>query len=399
MGFRGVGRDVLKLWVSIIVVVLAGHLAACGSGDEKASHGDRRGAWSGGGSEAALPVKTQPVERGEMSSYIETHARLEAERWIEVVSRVQGLARQLAAEEGDVVQAGQLLLQLEKDELQLAVEQATIDRDQTEANFKRAETLQGRELISAETLETARTAFENAEVALDQAKLQLEYSNIRSPIDGVVMERHVERGDLVHSNDVVYVVADLEPLQARIRVPEKRMMQLCAGQQARITVDPAPDRVFPATVRMINPGVDPSSGTVKVTLDVPSAGGLLKPGMFATVRIVTDLRENTLIIPKKSLVLETDDDDVFAVRDGRAQRVRIKLGYTDGDRVEVLSGLTPDDRVITVGHEGLKEGAAVRDVGIEAAADTTNLKSPSDRQPSDAETQEERRERPKRGTH
>jgi membrane fusion protein (multidrug efflux system) len=118
---------------------------------------------------------------------------------------------------------------------------------------------------------------------------------------------------------------------------------------------------------MISPGVDPASGTIKVTLEVPAAG-ILRPGMFATVRIITDSRKDALIIPKKALLLETDEDDVFAVREGKAERVRIELGYTDGDRVQVVTGLEEGDEVITVGHEGLKENAAVRIVGAKTSA-------------------------------
>ena len=113
---------------------------------------------------------------------------------------------------------------------------------------------------------------------------------------------------------------------------------------------------------MISPEVDPESGTVKVTLEVP-ASGLLKPGMFCTVRIITASRPNALVIPKKALVLETDADDVFAVEDGKVKVVDVKLGFVEGDRVEVVSGLEEGMQVVTVGHEGLKDGSPVRVVG------------------------------------
>lgn len=346
---------------------LVGVLAGCGQGDDAAAAAPPGTGGTGrgprGGAEAALPVKAEPVARGEITSYVETHARLEAERWVEVVSRVQGLAEGLYCEEGDVVHAGQVLVTLGKDELLLSQEQAKVALQQAESSFVRTQALHERRMISQQDFENARNQMENTRVALQEVELRLEYADVRAPIDGVVMERQVELGDLVRGNQVVFAVADLEPLQARIRVPEKRMGQVRVGQEARVTVDPVPDRIFAGAVRMISPGVDPASGTVKVTLDVPAAGGLLKPGMFATVRIVTDRRPHALIIPKKALVLETDEDDVFAVRDGRAQRLRVELGYTDGDRVEIASGLTDADRVITVGHEGLKDGAAVRVVG------------------------------------
>ncbi|MBT3343122.1 MAG: efflux RND transporter periplasmic adaptor subunit [Gemmatimonadetes bacterium] len=359
----------LRLILGSLAVVA---LQACGGSEEEGGSrpsGAQRGAWgdrSGGGATASIPVKTEAVERAEMTSYIETHARLEAERWVDVVSRTQGLVERLAVEEGDEVQAGDVLVQLDKSELKLQMEQARVTLEGAQARHDRAEALHERQLVSQEEFEDAIHQLQNAEVNLKAARLQLEYADVRASIAGVVMVRNVEQGDLVRSNEVVFSVADLEPLQARIRVPEKRMTQLRKGQEARVTVDPVPDRVFPAQVRMISPGVDPTSGTVKVTLDIPS-NGMLRPGMFATIRIVTDRRPNALVIPKKALVLETDEEDVYVVREGKAERVQVDLGYVDGDRVEVRGGLRPGDQVVTVGHEGLKEGASVRVVGADTS--------------------------------
>ena len=85
--------------------------------------------------------------------------------------------------------------------------------------------------------------------------------------------------------------------------------------------------------------------------------------MFAQVQIITERHEQALLIPKKALILETDEDDVFVLADDKAERRRVELGFAEGDRVEVLNGLSDGDQVITVGQEGLKDGAAVRQVG------------------------------------
>ena len=345
-------------------------LFAAGCGDDEGGEGRGRRGWGSGGGgqwggmEAAIPVKTQAVTRGDISSYIETHARLEAERWVSVIARTQGMVEQLRVEEGDRVAAGEVLVHLDKVELNLRVQQAKVLLDDARATHDRRLALFERQMVSEEEYEGARNQVANAEVAFEEASLDLAYADIRAPISGTVMLRQIEVGDLVRPNDEVFAIADLEPLQARIRIPEKRMGQVQPGQVAEIASDAIPDRVFAAKVRMINPGVDPQSGTVKVTLDVPNASGQLKPGMFATVRIITDVHRGALIIPKRALVLETDEDDVFVVEgDSSGRRVRIELGYVDGDRIEVLSGLRPGDAVITVGQEGLKDGAAVRIAG------------------------------------
>ncbi|NKB66017.1 MAG: efflux RND transporter periplasmic adaptor subunit [Candidatus Latescibacteria bacterium] len=358
----------MKIRFSGYLMALALGLGACGDDDE--GGGQRGGGqWGGGpaGGPASIPVKAEAVKRGAIAAYIQTHARLESERWIDVVARVQGLTTKLAVEEGDKVQQGDLLATLDEEEMALRVQQVEVGLAQAQSAFARSEALFQRKLVSEEEYDQARHQVENIKVDLREARLNQTYATIRSPIDGVVMMRNIELGDMVRANDAVFTVADLDPLLARIHVPEKRMLHIRPDQEARLTIDAFPERVFNGRIRMINPGVDPQSGTVKVTLEIP-ADGLLRPGMFATVRLITQEHPDALVIPKKALVLETDEDDVFVLADGKARRTRVELGFVDGNRVEVRQGLEAGDQVITVGQEGLKDGAAVRIAGQDLAA-------------------------------
>ena len=132
-------------------------------------------------------------------------------------------------------------------------------------------------MVSEADFESVRNQVDNLQVQLREAQLSLEYADIRSPIDGLVMERQVELGDMARGNGELFVVADLSPLLTRIYIPERRMRQISPGQEARIHVDALPDSSFSARIRMISPGVDPQSGTVKVTLEVPGGDGVLRP--------------------------------------------------------------------------------------------------------------------------
>ena len=353
----------MERYLSIGLAVLAAAFGGCG-GEEKKQGGQGwggRGGRPGGG--AAIPVRAEAVERSDISAYIQTYARLEPERWVNVVARAAGLVIELRVEEGDQVGAGKILARLDREELQLRVEQVVVSLEQARASHERTLALHERALVSQEELDAVRHQLENAQVGLKEAQLNLAYADIRAPIAGVVMLRSVEVGDMVGINQEVFSLADLEPLLVRIQVPEKRMQQIGQGQEARIVIDSLPERSFSGRVRMISPLVDRQSGTVKVTLEIPAAQGLLKPGMFASVQIITERHAQALIIPKKALILETDEDDVFTLAEGKAHRVQVELGFSEGDRVEVLKGLGAGDQVITVGQEGLKDGQAVRLVG------------------------------------
>ncbi len=336
-------------------------LLALGCGEEQDAQGTQRGGW-GGRTAAAIPVKGEKVVRGDMNAYIETYSRLEAERRVSVLARTTGLAEVLAAEEGDLVRQGQVMVRLNKDELSLNLRQTEDALADARANYDRIKALHERSMVSQSEYEAAHLRLDNAKIALEEAQLNLAYADVTAPIAGVVTQRLVEVGDLVRGNQEVFVIADRDPLLVRIFAPEQRMYQLHPGQQANIAVEALPDTSFRGRIRMISPEVDPASGTVKVTLEVAS-NGLLKPGMFATVRIITERRPQTLIIPKKALILETDEDDVFLIDDGTVRRVAVELGFVEGDQVEIVAGLQEGDQVVTVGHEGLKDGAAVRLAG------------------------------------
>jgi membrane fusion protein (multidrug efflux system) len=359
-----------KIGLAFHLALIALLVTACGNDKDAAQPGGQWGGRSGGrpGGNAAIPVKAETVERGAIAAFVQTHARLEAERWVDVVARTQGLATRLAVEEGDRVAAGDLLVRLDQEELSLRLRQVEVSLEQAQSNLDRTKALFERGLVSEEEHDNASNQIKNIQVSLREAQLNLEYADIRAPIGGTVMLRQVELGDMVRDNQTVFSIADLEPLLARIYLPEKRMHQVRLGQQAKLQIDAFPDRSFSGTVRMINPGVNPQSGTVKVTLEIPADPIHLKPGIFATVRIITEEHPQALIIPKKALILETDEDDVFVFDQGKARRAKIDVGFVDGDRVEVLSGLSDGDQVITVGQEGLKDGATVRLAGARSEA-------------------------------
>ena len=347
-------------------------LFACGEEEAQQTQGGRagRGGRGGRGGAAAAPVKVEAVKRGDISAYILKNTTLEAERWVDVRARRAGQVIALLKEEGDPVRAGTVMARLDADAAQISVAQREVAHQEAKQRYEREDALFQRNLGSKQSYENAKTQFESSKAQLEQAKLDLSYTAIRSPIEGIMTLRNIEVGNMVTNNQVVASVAKFDPLLARIQVTEKDFGKITVGQTARITVEAAPEREFTGTVKMISPVVDPESGTVKVTVEVPRTDtSLLRPGMFASVYIITETRRNTLVIPKKALVLEGEGNQVFTFETdpetgrGQAQRKRIEIGFTDSDRLEILNGLSPGEQVITVGQEGLRPGSPVRLVG------------------------------------
>ncbi|MBN2009779.1 efflux RND transporter periplasmic adaptor subunit [candidate division KSB1 bacterium] len=339
--------------------------------------------WAGNQQNAAIPVQAEAAWKGDISRYLMQTTTIEAERQVDIIAKVSGQVVKLPAEEGMYVKTGDLLAQLDEAELQINYLRSKMTFETDESVYDRSKEMLEKTFISKEDYEAARLQYESSKSAYESAKLQLEYTSIKAPFDGVITMRNVELGQRVSANQSIFTLADFKPLRAKIYVPEKDISRIYEGQGATITVEAQKGTEFKGVVKMISPVVDPESGTSKVTIDINDDKGKLKPGMFASVYITTDTHKNSLIIPKKSLVLETDQDQVYIYRDGTAHKVNLTLGFTSGENVEVLSGLQAGDLVVTAGQDGLREGLPIRIPGAEPSLATnadSNNQAPSNTQ-------------------
>ncbi len=311
----------------------------------------------GGG--AAVPVETKTVVRRDISSYIETNGTLEAENEVDIIARVTAPIVDLRAEEGMAVRKGQVVARLEEDELRSRLEIAQVALQEAELSFKRAQQLNEQQLISVEEYEQARNRFETARAQLEGDQIQIGYTVVRAPFDGLIVARYVDFAQQVTANTPLFRISDFDPLLCPIRVPERELALLELGQEAYVMVEAWGDERFPARVLRISPVVDAATGTIKVTLEV-SSRGQLRPGMFARVHLKTDSRPGALVIPKAALSLESIGDTVYVAVDGVAQRREVTLGFQEGDSVEILAGLEDEEEVVVVGQDGLSDGTPIQ---------------------------------------
>ena len=309
---------------------------------------------------AAIPVQAVPERTGDISLFLMQTTTIEAERQVDIPAKVSGQVVRLPAEEGFKVKQGDLLVQLDEAELTIDYMRSKVSYETDKSVYERSKEMLDNNFISTEDYEAARLQFESSKAAFEAAKLQLEYTGVRAPFNGIVTARNVELGQRVNVNQSLFTIADFDPLRAKIYVPEKDIARIFVGQQARITVEAEPGETFIGIVKMVSPVVDPENGTSKVTIDIQDDRRKLKPGMFASVFITTETHQNTLIIPKKALVLESDLDQVYIFRDSTAHKVNLTTGFASGNDIEVLSGLKEGDLVVTAGQDGLREGLPIR---------------------------------------
>jgi membrane fusion protein (multidrug efflux system) len=294
-------------------------------------------------------------------------APIEADGEAVVVAKVGGELRQLLVEEGAHVRKGQVLARLDGERLRLEAAQSKAQLSKLERDYKRNVELQQRGLVAVSAFENLRYEVDAARAAYDLTALQLSYTDIRAPIDGVVAERFVKAGNTLNPNDKLFRVADLSPLVAHVHVPESELRKLRTGQVASAQVDAA-GGAFQSFIQRISPVVDSNTGTFKVTLELRDPSNKLKPGMFARIDIVHERRTDVVRIARSALLEDDGNQRVFVVQAGKAVSRPVTLGLTNGPLVEVLSGVAVGDPVVIVGQGTLKDGSPVRVVTSAAPA-------------------------------
>jgi membrane fusion protein (multidrug efflux system) len=305
------------------------------------------------------PVEVTPLVRGEISSYLLYNSTLETEQMADVYSRIPGLVEEIYVEEGKRVSRDQPLLQIEQEEYILEEEKARLSFDTQKSEFERFQALKDKNLISVEEFETARLSLRQAELQWKQAQLNLSYTTVRSPINGVIGERTVKIGDRIQTSTKLFVVANPEDKVVKVFVPQDELPRCYLNQKAVITTDVRPDQQFTGWVKRISPIVDPTSGTFKVTAGVRDPANQLRPGMFVSVRLIVEVRNNARLIPKTALVYENERTYFYAVQKDTVIRLELKKGFEDAEKVEILNAIPDSVKIVVVGQSGLKDGNQV----------------------------------------
>jgi membrane fusion protein (multidrug efflux system) len=324
----------------------------------------------------AVPVEVATTQRAEMAALYTGTAPIEADRRALVMPKVSGEIRAVLADEGQRVKAGQTLARLDGDQLRLEVALNEATMRKLERDYNRNMELQQKGLVSATAIDNLKYELEAAKANWELARLQLSYTEIRSPIAGTVTQRLdlvkvgntvTPVGGVIESADSsLFVVEDLDTLILRVNVPERELSKLSVGQPAELTFDAVPGRTFVGQIALISPSIDPATATFGVRIRVTDTGGLLRPGMFARVAIVYERKPDALQIPRTALLDTDGQPKVFVVKGGKAAERAVKLGLSNGAWIEVTEGLTDGEQVVVVGQGAVKPGAAVRVVNSTA---------------------------------
>lgn len=364
------------------------------------------GWWAFRQSEGPRVDALSPV-RQPMVQTIVTSGRVVQRRQSDLGAQISGTVAEVRIEDGDRVEADALLVRLADEDLlanlaeaeaavseaearlarvqgvgrrmaEQAFRQASIEAKQAEVEFQRQQALAGTGAVSELSFERARrdrdqarsrrisasleaaaaapegsdaavaaAALSRAQARLTAAQVAVEQTRIRAPLPGIVLKRHVEPGEVVQPGEALVTFAGDGPLQVRIQPDESNLALLRVGQPALVSSEAFPDQRLEASISRIAPSVDPVRGTVEVDLDIVDESEL-RPDMTMTVEIEVGRTSSALVVPSWAIRdLGSDKPWVLVAEDGEAQRRDVELGLEGDDLVEVVSGLSEPDRVLS----------------------------------------------------
>jgi len=316
-----------------------------------------------------INVEADTAYTGQSQATFRSTAVLEADRAATVTTKTSGIILSIEVEEGDLVKQGDVMLVLESDEQQLQLQSAQANYNKSLSNYKRAEQLVSKGLTNQEQLDNLRFETEALKASLDQAKMNLSFTNVRAPFDGLVVKRHIKIGNLIQNATAVFDVVDFNSLQAKIDVPEHHWGIMNDGLEVEFKFDALKDQSITGVIERVSPIVDATSGTFEVTVAVDNQDMKLRPGLFAKANIIFDQRNDVVLVSKDAIVREDDEAFVYVIKEAsEIEKVAVELGYEMPDSIEISSGLDVGQQVVTTGKNNLTPDSLVNVVNYDDAS-------------------------------
>jgi RND family efflux transporter MFP subunit len=323
-----------------------------------------------------VPVTTAEARRTTVEDTDWAVGVLESRLSPQVAAEVPGRVVRVLVDEGQGVEAGQALAEVETQQYKLGLQADEAEVGRLTALLKnkkqeldRAHRLVAEKLIAAEQvdaieseLQALQEQLEGARAKSGESQRRLGKTRLLAPVRSEIAVRHVDAGDYVQTGTVAFDLIDVEHLRVKLPFPEYRAPQLKPGLGVRLSSAAAGAGTVTSTISEIRPSVNPANRSVTVIVDFDNPGNW-RPGASVRAELVLAVRENAVMVPQVAVVRRPAGDVVYVVKDGKAEERLVQRGQRNGDRLEIVDGLTAGERVAVDGAGFLTQGAAVEVTG------------------------------------
>jgi membrane fusion protein (multidrug efflux system) len=353
---------VFILFLAAIAIGIAWRLEWIGFGEKK----EQVSAGSpAGNKEAPAQVIKAYVVKGEvLEEKISSVGSIIANEEVDLKCETSGKITHVQFQEGSIVTKGQLLLQLNDDELQAELKRATIQKELLEKKKARDEKLLQRQGISQEEFEALTAQLDAQNATIEAIKSQIAKTRLLAPFSGQIGLRYVSEGSYVTPTVRIANLIDLSSVKVDFAIPEKYMGIVKKGMKIIFTVAGG-TKEYTGSVYAIEPKVEAATRTIQIRAVCDNRDREILPGAFASVKIVLNRIDNALLVPTQAIISEMDAKKVFIVKDGKATPVMVKTGIRNESKIQILEGLAVGDTVIVTGLLQIKPGDAVKPTEVE----------------------------------
>jgi membrane fusion protein (multidrug efflux system) len=351
--------------ISIAIAVICAAWAIYATQHRGASPAGGAGQSAAARNNAPAFVSVAPVRSESVSQKLEALGNARANESVDISSKTSNVVTAVHFGDGQRVNRGQLLVQLDDAQTRADVAAAEAAVAESERLFNRSRELMATEALSKAQFDQLDATLKANRAKLASAQARLADTVIRAPFSGRVGLRRVSVGTLISPGDVITTLDDTSVIKLDFSVPENFLSTLREGLLVRATAPAFSGRSFTGKVASIDSRVDMNTRAVTVRALLANEDGALRPGMFLNVSLANDERE-TLVIPEQALTPEAERQYVFVVADGKAQRREVRIGSRRPGSVEVVAGLNAGEQVVVEGTQKVRDGTPVRTTEIAA---------------------------------
>lgn len=380
----------MRIVAVVLIVLLAGGVyawrkhstegpqgPAAAAGADKAAGGGK----PGGGAMQGMPVEAEAAVAQKLSQEIIAVGSLRSTESVSLSSEIAGRLVKINFREGQPVEKGTLLFELDDSIYRAEVEQARAALTLSERNNERAVDLFSRKLVSTRERDEAAAKLDVDRASLQLAQARAAKTRIRAPFDGIVGLRAVSPGDYVNPGQALAPLEQISALKVDFRLSEAALSRIAVGQVLNLEVDAYPGETFPGKVYAIDPSLAEETRSIGVRARVPNDKNRLRPGLFARVKLVIAERPNAVLVPEQAIVPQGEQLFVYLIEDGKAVLKPVQVGLRQAGRAEIVQGVSPGDLVITAGVQKIGPGSPVMAINLApppAAPDAAGAAAPAE---------------------
>ena len=316
-----------------------------------------------------VAVKVTTPKRGTITRFVTLPGEIKAYQQATLYAKVAGYLKTISVDKGDQAKEGMLLAEIEVPELIAERAKYKAEVEVTDIDFKRLSESQKKapDLVVPQTVDDARGKLDVAKANLEGNETLLNYTEIVAPFSGVITRRFVDPGAFIPAatsggaaqTAAIVTLTDFNRVRLQVAVPEIEASLVAVDQPVKLTVEGLPGRSFEGKVTRFSYALDEASKTMLAEIEMPNPKLELRPGMYATVKIGIERKEDALLLPTEALLTEKAGTSVFIITENKAKKTRVQTGFNDGAHFEIIKGVNAEQPVILVGKQALNDGQAV----------------------------------------